>query len=133
MSLERNYIRSLNESLINMYEDCFPVNEMAHYSGKDLNLPMNVWIDGPRRLRHSKRIKIQNNYSDRFQEDNLINVTLSDEPRLCKTFKKVLIKEKDLDKVRSWILMNKDVLLRYSEGQMSTKELTDSLKPYGED
>ena len=121
-------IKSILEAINRFYEDRFPLNEMSNYSGRELGLPVNIWIDGPRNLKHSKRIKVQNNYSNRFHEEDLITLTISENPQLGRTFKKVRISAKDLDKVKSWIVLNKDLLLEYAEGNMSTRELDSRLK-----
>ena len=122
-------IKELIEALRSHCEDKFPLNEMSNFSGKELNLPVNIWIDGPRNLKHGKRVKIQNNYSTKFQEDDLISMTISDDPKLGKVFKRVKVSNSDLKKVRQWILLNKEVLLKYTEGEMSTQTLVNSLVP----
>ena len=121
-------IKSILEAINRFYEDRFPLNEMSNYSGRELGLPVNIRIDVPRNLKHRKRIKVQNNYSNRFHEEDLITLTISESPQLGRTFKKVRISAKDLDKVKSWIVLNKDLLLEYAEGNMSTRELDSRLK-----
>lgn len=124
-------INELIDAINRFYDDCFPLNEMSNYSGKELNLPVNIWIDGPRNLKHGRRIKIQNNYSNNFQENDLITMTISDNPEIGKTFKKIRISNKDLKRIKEWVILNKDVLLEYTEGNMSTRELDSRLKPLG--
>ena len=124
------YLNELIEAINRLYEDLFPLNEMSNYHGEELNLPVNIWIDGPRNLQHGKRIKFQNNYSTKFDETNLITLTLSDNPTLGKTFKRVKVKSKDIEKIKKWILLNKDVLEDYANGNLSTRELDTKLKPY---
>ena len=122
------YIKGIIEALNTYYQDKFPLNEMSNFHGSEFNLPVNIWIDGPRNLKHGRRIKIQNNYSDQFHEEDLISMTISDEPKLGKVFKKIRISDKDLEKVKSWIILNRDILLEYTEGNMSTLELVSRLK-----
>ena len=121
-------IHEILEALENLIQDKFPLNEMSNYRKDDFNLPVNIWIDGPRNLKHSKRIKFQNNYSDKFDETDLLTLTISDKPILGRTFKKVKVKEKDLELIKEWIILNKNILLEYTLGQMSTKELNEKLK-----
>lgn len=122
--------KDLNEMLQIYLEDKFAIQEMANYKANELNLPVNIWIDGPREMKHGKRIKVQNNYSTNFTPDDLISLTISDEPRLGKTIKKIKIKNKDLTKLKEWVILNKQTLLDYSEGKLSTRELDKLLKPY---
>lgn len=126
MSLFKN----LNEMLQIYLEDKFAIQEMANFRGSTFNLPVNIWIDGPREMKHGKRIKIQNNYSTNFMVGDLISLTIEDNPRLGKTAKKVQIKTKDIEIIKRWIVENKQVLLKYSNGELSTEELIQLLKPY---
>ena len=121
-------IKEILEALDNALQDRFPLNEMSNYRKGKYNLPVNIWIDGPRNLQHGKRIKFQNNYSDKFDETDLLTMTISDDPKLGKTFKKVKVKQKDIDTIRSWVILNKDILLEYSEGNMASDELSEKLK-----
>lgn len=120
--------KSLNEILSIYLEDKFAIQEMANYKASELNLPVNIWIDGPRNMKHGKRIKVQNNYSTNFTPNDLISITISDKPELGKTFKKVKISNKDINIIKQWIILNKQVLEEYSEGKISTRELDNLLK-----
>lgn len=122
--------KDLNEMLQIYLEDKFAIQEMANFRGSTFNLPVNIWIDGPREMKHGKRIKIQNNYSTNFMVGDLITLTIEDNPRLGKTAKKVQIKTNDIAIVKQWIKENKQVLLRYFNGELSTEELIQLLKPY---
>lgn len=121
--------KDLNERLQIFLEDKFAIQEMANFKGEEFNLPVNIWIDGPREMKHGKRIKIQNNYSTNFMLGDLISITISDNPQLAKTFNKIKIKNKDIEKVKKWIIENKQVLEMYADGKLSTKQLVNELKP----
>ena len=121
--------KDLNERLQIFLEDKFAIQEMANFKGEEFNLPVNIWIDGPREMKHGKRIKIQNNYSTNFMLGDLISITISDNPQLAKTFNKIKIKNKDIEKVKKWIIQNKQVLEMYADGKLSTKQLVNELKP----
>lgn len=121
-------IKEILEALDNFLQDKFPLNEMANFSKDEFNLPVNVWVDGPRNLKHSKRIKFQNNYSNRFDETDLITLTISDNPQVGKTFKKIKLSNTDIEMLKRWVVLNKDVLLQYSNGEMSTSQLIKLLK-----
>lgn len=121
-------IKEILEAFDNFLQDKFPLNEMANFSKEEFNLPVNVWVDGPRNLKHSKRIKFQNNYSNSFDETDLITLTISDNPQLGKTFKKIKISNVDIEVLKKWVVLNKDILLQYSNGDMSTSQLIKLLK-----
>ena len=124
--------KDLNEKLQIFLEDKFAIQEMANFKGNELNLPVNIWVDGPREMKHGKRIKLQNNYSTNFMTGDLITLTISENPTLGKTFNKIKIKNKDIEKVRQWIIQNKNILELYADGKISTKELLEQIKPFEE-
>lgn len=121
-------IQEILEAFDTFKQDLFPLNEMSNFRQGEFNLPVNVWIDGPRNLKHSKRIKFQNNYSTNFDETDLISITISNNPKICKTFKKIKIENKHIEQLKKWIVLNKSVLEEYSLGNMSTSELQQQLK-----
>lgn len=122
-------IQELLEALDTLLHDKFPINEMSNYKGKKYNLLVNIWVDGPRALKHGKRIKFQNNYSEKFDETDLLTLTISDEPQLGKTFKKVKVKNKDIEKLKQWVILNKNVLLQFANGDIDSQDLGAMLKP----
>ena len=124
--------KDLNEKLQIFIEDKFAIQEMANFKSNEFNLPVNIWIDGPREMKLGKRIKIQNNYSTNFMTGDLISITISNEPKIGKTFNEIKIKSKDIEKIKKWIIQNKDILEQYADGNMSTKELIIQLKPLQE-
>lgn len=122
-------IKELLEAFEIFFEDKFAIQEMANYKANELNLPVNIWIDGPREMKHGKRIKAQNNYSTNFTPGDLISITIADEPKIGKTYKKINIKNKDIEKLKQWIKINKQVLEDYANGNLSTRELDKLLQP----
>ena len=122
-------LQELLEALDVFLQDKFPLNEMSNYKGKKYNLPVNIWVDGPRTLKHGKRIKFQNNYSEKFDETDLLTMTISEEPRLGKTFKKIKVKNRDIEKLKQWVILNKDILLQFADGNIDSQDLGSMLKP----
>jgi len=123
-----NIFTKLNEMLQIYIEDKFAIQEMANFRGSKFNLPVNIWIDGPREMKHGKRIKIQNNYSTNFMTGDLITLTIEDNPKVGKTFNKIKIKAVDIDLVKKWIILNKTTLEKYANGELATDELIEQLK-----
>lgn len=77
------------------------------------------------------RIKFQNNTAAKIQINELIPISISDNP-------KILLKNNDLDKIKisqtqingikQWIIKNKEILIDYWEEKITTDELFQKLK-----
>lgn len=118
--LEKYYIEDNKEQLY----------EFADLVPEDTGLTVVVWIDGPRKMKHGKRIKFQNNNSNRLNGGEIIPMTISDDPQIPKSVTtKLKISNKDLNKIKSWIKLNKEVLLDYSNGLITTKQLYNKILP----
>ena len=118
--LEKYYIEDNKEQLY----------EFADLVPEDTRLTVVVWIDGPRKMKYGKRIKFQNNNSNRLNGGEIIPITISDDPQIQKSFTtKLKISNKDLNKIKSWIKLNKEVLLDYSNGLITTKQLYNKILP----
>lgn len=118
--LEKYYIEDNKEQLY----------EFADLVPEDTGLTVVVWIDGPRKMKHGKRIKFQNNNSNRLNGGEIIPITISDDPQIPKSVTtKLKISNKDLNKIKSWIKLNKEVLLDYSNGLITTKQLYNKILP----
>lgn len=118
--LEKYYIEDNKEQLY----------EFADLVPEDTGLTVVVWIDGPRKMKHGKRIKFQNNNSNRLNGGEIIPITISDDPQIPKSVTtKLKISNKDLNKIKSWIKLNKEILLDYSNGLITTKQLYNKILP----
>lgn len=80
----------------------------------DSKLPVNLFIDDSRsykRGRHSKRIKFQNNHGDKPNTRGSFSSMTLDGEVVKKTLPSHLeISQKDIDKIRNFVLNNKDCL-----------------------
>ena len=122
--LELDYIES-NRTKLYEFADLVP---------EDTNLSSVIWVDGNRNTPHGKRIKFQNNNAKRLNGGELIPVTISDEPQIPKSVKtKIKISQKELNEIKEWIKLNKDVLIKYGNGEITTKQLYLLLQPLGEE
>lgn len=129
-------IKKLNEELQKfLEEDYIETNKQHLYEFADLvpedtNLVTVIWVDGPRSVKHSKRIKFQNNNATSLNGGEMIPITISDDPQIPNSVKpKLKIKEKELTRIKQWIVLNKEVLLAYSNGEITTKQLYMQIKP----
>lgn len=129
-------IKKLNEELQKfLEEDYIETNKQSLYEFADLvpedtNLVAVIWVDGPRKVKHSKRIKFQNNNATSLNGGEMIPITISDDPQIPNSVKpKLKIKGKELTRIKQWIILNKEVLLAYSNGEITTKQLYMQIKP----
>ena len=100
--------------------------EMDNVMQGETGLPMNVYISA-KNVKHGPRIKVQNNYSTNTDSYNLFTITISDTPK--KIGNTGEIKKKDIDKVKSWILLNKELLLDYWYKRIeSTRVVLNTIK-----
>ena len=118
--LEEDYIKSNKQ----------PLYEFADIVPEDTNLVCVIWVDGPRKMPHSKRVKFQNNTSTSLNGGELIPITISDNPQIPNKIKsKLNIKEKELTRIKQWIILNKQILLDYADGKITTKKLYELIQP----
>lgn len=104
--------------------------EFADLTPDDTNLPCVVWVDGPRNMKHGFRIKFQNSYSSRLNGEAMIPMTISNNPEIPKSIKaKLKINQKELSKIKDWVVLNKEILIAYAKGEITTKQLYLSIKP----
>lgn len=127
-------IKQLNEELEAFLEAEYnedlkmPMVEMVDVSKARTNLPVIVWVDGPRNVPHADRIKFANDYSDKLKGVELIPMTI-DNPHVPEKLKhKVKIKNKDVDKVGEWITLNAKLIQEYMNGNISTDVFLDSIQ-----
>lgn len=128
-------IKEMNEELEKFLEEEYieankqPLYEFADLVPEDTNLCCVIWVDGPRNMKHAKRIKFQNNTANKLNDGEMILITISDNPQIPNSVKsKLQIKEKDLTRIKEWIILNKETLLAYANGDITTKRLYQKIK-----
>ncbi len=99
--------------------------EMANISSNKTGLPVIVWVS-EKRGNHGARIKVSNRYNNKFRIENTFSITISDNPEISGDIDE--IKNKDIDLIKEWILLNKEMLLKYWNKEISTDILFDNLK-----
>lgn len=104
--------------------------EMANLHPRDTGLPVIVWADSNRQMKHGLRIKFQNSYSDKTDSGSLVPMTISENPQIPVQVK-LKISKADLQKVRQWVILNKDLLVAYAEEEITTKDFVNNLKTLG--
>ena len=131
MKLEATKLQFRGSSLLEYEQDIIePILEFADLTPKETNLKCVIWVDGARNMKHGKRIKFQNNTSSRLNGGELIPVTICDNPDVPEKLKsKIQIKQKELNRIKQWILLNKQVLIDYADGKITTGDLYKSIQP----
>lgn len=84
-----------------------PLNEMSNLLKSDTGLSVIVWFCGETEVEHNlPRIKFQNNYSNKIHKSELVPMSISDNPEILINIK-LNIKQKDVDKIKEWVKLNK--------------------------
>lgn len=117
MKLNEEIEKILNENKI---------YEMANISTKRSGLPVVVYISGLKSS-HGPRIKFMNGYGT-VKPEKLLTLTVSDDPKLIPEDSKLEISEKELQQIKNWVILNKDVLLELYKGQLDEIDAALKLK-----
>jgi hypothetical protein len=104
-SIFYGYCNVMNESVFTKYDLVLEKNLIK----KDTGLNTNIWFD-KRFLKHGDRIKIQNNYANHVTEDDFISISIYGNMELFPSSQKRKINDDDIEKVRQWIFLNRNML-----------------------
>lgn len=124
--------KKLSDLLVEEYEldKQQSITEFADLTPKETNLVCVIWVDGPRNMKHARRIKFQNNTANKLNGGELIPITISDSPDIPDKLKnKVQVKQKEVNRIKQWILLNKQILIDYADGKITTGDLYKSIQP----
>lgn len=95
--------------------------EMANLAKSDTSLPMIVWIQVKQETQHNApRMKFANNYSNNMLPKDLVPISISDDPQILTKRTKLKISNADFEKLRQWIIRNKEELMKVWNGEIST-------------
>lgn len=108
------------------------LNEMANLSKERTNLSVIVWVQVNNPMQHnSPRIKFNNAKGNKLVPQNLVPISISDDPQiLSKSAPKLQISSEEFNNLRKWIIDNKDALLQYWNGEIDTVDLISKLKKF---
>lgn len=99
--------------------------EMANLSPKRTGLPFVVWISPKAGAPHDVRVKISK--GPKVHATELISVTVCPDVRVVGAGK---MSAHDLDRLRKWIELNKDVIVKYWDGDIEyTEDAIAALRP----
>ena len=98
--------------------------EMSNIRKSESGLPVNIWASY-KNASHGPRIKVQTNYGTKMTDD-FFSITISDEPKVIgKTGE---IKSSDIILVKKFIMLNKELLLKFWKDEIGASDVFNNLK-----
>lgn len=108
-------------------DDC--LFEMANLSQSDTKLPMIVWIQVKQPMKHnSPRMKFTNNTTKSLLPNDLVPISISNNPKILSKNTKLKISQSDFEELRQWIIRNKENLLKLWNNEIDVGDFLDSMK-----
>lgn len=98
--------------------------EMANLYPRDTGLPMTIWVSSKGGARHDVRVKVCRPHGDRMLAGDTAVVGVRPEPRLIEG----PLPTADLKVVSAWITLNREALIGYWDGVLSTGEFVRQLQ-----
>ena len=130
---DQNY-ETMDELLQTVYTDEMLL-EMANISQNTTGLDVIIWVQTNNTQSTGKhnlpRIKFQNNTSTKIQINELIPISISDNPKMLlknNDLNKIKISQAQINVIKQWIIKNKEILIDYWEEKITTDELFQKLK-----
>lgn len=125
---------TIEELLQTVYTDEMLL-EMANISQKTTGLDVIVWVQTNNTQSTGKhnlpRIKFQNNTATKIQINELIPISISDDPKILlknNDLNKIKISQTQINGIKQWIIKNEEILIDYWEEKITTDELFKKLK-----
>jgi hypothetical protein len=113
---------SAEASRRNAHRDFF---EMANLFPEDTGLPVTVWVSPRGRARHAARIKVCRVPGNHMVPEDTVTVAIDPVPHPVAGS----LDRRHLDPVLRWVTLNRDVLIRYWNGEIGTGGLIRQLQP----
>lgn len=130
---DRNY-ETIDELLQTVYTDEMLL-EMANISQNTTGLDVIIWVQTNNTQSPGKhnlpQIKFQNNTSTKIQINELIPISISDNPEILlknNDLNKIKISQAQINEVKQWIVKNQEILIDYWQEKITTDELFQKLK-----
>ena len=130
---DRNY-ETIDELLQTVYTDEMLL-EMASISQNTTGLDVIIWVQTNNTQSPGKhnlpQIKFQNNTSTKIQINELIPISISDNPEILlknNDLNKIKISQAQINAVKQWIVKNQEILIDYWQEKITTDELFQKLK-----
>jgi hypothetical protein len=112
-------------------EENLKIEEMATLRKKRSKLPANLYLDDARtwsKSGHWKRIKFQADKGDSPNTRSMIPMSIDDNPRILIKNPRMNLSAKDIDQIKAFVKLNKDLLLQLSDAKIDIGEFLDKMK-----
>lgn len=118
----------LKQLLNKAYDKC-RMWEMTNLKPEETGLPVIIYVSDKGNSQHGPRIKVQNDYSSKVTND-WFSVTIANDAKVpdSQSHIKIKVKAKDIDKVKQWVRLNRDLLLKYWNGTITTTTFIKEFK-----
>lgn len=94
------------------------IAEMAIIKRSESKLETDLWIDTGVAKQHGSRIKFKSS-NDQKKSTEYSTMTISDNPEIIHMPKKTFLSSKDIEKIKKFIIYNKDKLLQLDKGEIN--------------
>ena len=102
------------------------LNEMPILDPKISYLPTTLWLDNGTHPQHGPRIKFKANNEQKNSKD-FSTMTISDEPIIYHLPKNTFLSTKDLNKIKEFVIKNKDILLALSQNSINLRDFFNKM------
>ena len=126
---DQNY-ETIEELLQTVYIDEMLLG-MATISQNTTGLDVIIWVTQSTGKHNLPLIKFQNNTATKIQINELIPISISDDPKILlknNDLNKIKISQTQINGIKQWIMKNKEILIDYWEEKITTDELFQKLK-----
>jgi hypothetical protein len=104
--------------------------EMSNIRKSESGLPVNLFVSsgGSVNNQHGPRIKVMVDSATRFDPSNNVSIMLKKDITADDVVGYAVIPNKILDRIRDYINLNYDTLIKYWNDEISTKEMINLLQ-----
>lgn len=114
------YIKEVIESY---FDDNMDLFEMANLSTRETKLPVVVWISiKPDENHKIPRIKFVNEKTTKTIKNNLVPLSITDDPYILSKNTTLNIPDSDFELIRQWVIKNKEGLLKVWNDEITPTE-----------
>lgn len=108
---------------------------MSNLAKSDTGLRIVVWIfvKSPKQLHCKPIMKFANNYSDCLLPKDLVTISIADNPQILSKRAKLRISDEDIEKLRLWIIGNKEALMQVWNAEISILDFNKKMKRQSEE
>lgn len=124
-----SFVHSVQIPSYSICEDRKLLTEMSTLRKEDTNLPMDIWVDeGVTFQGHAPRLKFRASREQRTTRE-YSSMLLTNPPTIENMPNNSPLRKKDIDKLKSFVINNLDLLLRLANGEIDfTTEFLPQLK-----